>query len=61
MIQVLVEFGANIYARDQNNKKPVDYTAPGSPAAACLLFYESKFWEIRMAIKSLAIWMNSSL
>lgn len=42
MIEILVEFGANIYARDQQNKKPVDYTTPGSPAAACLRFYESE-------------------
>lgn len=42
MIETLVEFGANIYARDQHNRKPVDYTTPGSPSAACLQFYESK-------------------
>lgn len=42
MIEILVEFGANIYARDQHDKKPVDYTTPGSPSAACLQFYESK-------------------
>ncbi|XP_034019384.1 ankyrin repeat and SOCS box protein 13 [Thalassophryne amazonica] len=41
MIEMLVEFGANIYARDQCNRKPVDYTNPGSPSAACLHFYES--------------------
>lgn len=43
MIEILVEFGANIYARDQHNRKPVDYTTPGSPSAACLQFYESKW------------------
>lgn len=43
MIEVLVEFGANIYARDQHNRKPVDYTTPGSPSEACLQFYESEF------------------
>lgn len=42
MIEILVEFGANIYARDQHNRKPVDYTTPGSPSAGCLQFYESK-------------------
>lgn len=42
MIQILVEFGANIYARDAHDKKPVDYTTPGSPSAACLRLYESK-------------------
>lgn len=42
MIEILVEFGANIHARDQHNRKPVDYTTPGSPSAACLRFYESR-------------------
>lgn len=41
MIEILVVFGANIYARDQHNRKPVDYTTPGSPSAARLQFYES--------------------
>ncbi|KAM3859256.1 ankyrin repeat and SOCS box protein 13-like [Diretmus argenteus] len=41
MIEMLVEFGANVYARDQRDKKPVDYTAPDSPSAACLHFYEN--------------------
>uniref|UniRef100_A0A3Q1G365 Ankyrin repeat and SOCS box containing 13a, tandem duplicate 2 n=1 Tax=Acanthochromis polyacanthus TaxID=80966 RepID=A0A3Q1G365_9TELE len=41
MIEILVEFGANIYARDHHDKKPVDYTTPGSPSAACLKFYET--------------------
>lgn len=42
MIEILVEFGANIYARDQHNRKPVYYTTPGSPSEGCLSFYESK-------------------
>lgn len=42
MIQILVEFGANIYARDVHDRKPVDYTTPGSPSAACLRLYESR-------------------
>lgn len=46
MLEILVEFGANIYARDQHNRKPVDYTTPGSPSEACLQFYESKFESI---------------
>lgn len=41
MIEMLVEFGANIYARDQYERKPVDYTKPGTAAADCLKFYES--------------------
>lgn len=44
-IEMLVEFGANIYARDQHERRPVDYTTPGSPSAACLQSYESKFDE----------------
>lgn len=43
MIEILVEFGANIYARDQHDRKPIDYTTPGSPAAACLQLYEGRF------------------
>ncbi|XP_071777130.1 ankyrin repeat and SOCS box protein 13-like [Centroberyx gerrardi] len=41
MIEMLVEFGANVYARDQWDKKPSDYTTPGSPSAVCLQFYEN--------------------
>ncbi|KAM4615601.1 uncharacterized protein ACJ7VT_010685 [Polymixia lowei] len=41
MIEVLVEFGADVYVRDKREKKPIDYTAPGSPSAACLQSYES--------------------
>lgn len=53
MIEILVEFGANIYARDQHNRKPVDYTTPGSPSAACLQFYESKLLtKVRAASKN---------
>lgn len=52
MIEALVEFGANIYARDQHNKRPVDYTAPGSPAAACLHFYESRLLTKQIIIDS---------
>lgn len=45
MIEILVEFGANIHARDQQDRKPVDYTTPGSPSAACLQFYESEWLQ----------------
>ncbi|XP_042367494.1 ankyrin repeat and SOCS box protein 13a.1 [Plectropomus leopardus] len=41
MIELLLEFGANVYASDNLGKKPVDYTSPASPAHTCLLFYES--------------------
>uniref|UniRef100_A0AAZ3RZ90 Uncharacterized protein n=1 Tax=Oncorhynchus tshawytscha TaxID=74940 RepID=A0AAZ3RZ90_ONCTS len=42
MIDMLVEFGTNIYAKDKNDKKPIEYIEPGSPAALCLEFYDSK-------------------
>ncbi|XP_048877952.1 ankyrin repeat and SOCS box protein 13 [Brienomyrus brachyistius] len=41
LVEMLVEFGGNVYARDNLGKKPIDYTGPGSPTAACLRFYES--------------------
>lgn len=41
MIELLVEFGANIYARDKNDKKPVNNTRPDTPAAYCLQLCES--------------------
>ncbi|KAJ8245297.1 hypothetical protein GJAV_G00269230 [Gymnothorax javanicus] len=40
LIEMLVEFGGDIYARDKHNKKPIDYTKRGSPPALCLQFYE---------------------
>uniref|UniRef100_A0A3Q2QSJ7 Ankyrin repeat and SOCS box containing 13a, tandem duplicate 1 n=1 Tax=Fundulus heteroclitus TaxID=8078 RepID=A0A3Q2QSJ7_FUNHE len=41
MIELLVEFGANVYASDNLGRKPIDYTTPSSPAYSCLGFYES--------------------
>ncbi|KAK9525321.1 hypothetical protein VZT92_016042 [Zoarces viviparus] len=41
MIELLMEFGANVYASDNLGRKPVDYTTPASPAYTCLMFYES--------------------
>ncbi|XP_036976862.1 ankyrin repeat and SOCS box protein 13a.1 isoform X1 [Acanthopagrus latus] len=41
MIELLVEFGANVYASDNLGRKPVDYTTPVSPPHTCLIFYES--------------------
>ncbi|XP_036373857.1 ankyrin repeat and SOCS box protein 13-like [Megalops cyprinoides] len=40
LIEMLIEFGGNVYARDNLGKKPIDYTRPGSPPAICLAFYE---------------------
>ncbi|XP_070709936.1 ankyrin repeat and SOCS box protein 13a.1 [Pempheris klunzingeri] len=41
MITLLVEFGANVYASDSLEKKPVDYTTPASAAYSGLRFYET--------------------
>ncbi|XP_026216866.1 ankyrin repeat and SOCS box protein 13-like [Anabas testudineus] len=41
MMELLVEFGANVYASDNRGRKPVDYTTPASPSYTCLRFYES--------------------
>uniref|UniRef100_A0A8C5NTJ2 Ankyrin repeat and SOCS box containing 13 n=1 Tax=Junco hyemalis TaxID=40217 RepID=A0A8C5NTJ2_JUNHY len=40
LLELLVEFGGNIYARDNRGKKPSDYTWSSSPAAQCCEFYE---------------------
>ncbi|XP_037622717.1 ankyrin repeat and SOCS box protein 13 isoform X1 [Sebastes umbrosus] len=40
-IDLLVEFGGNVYARDNLNKKPINYTSVGSPSYLCLEFYEN--------------------
>ncbi|XP_071280306.1 ankyrin repeat and SOCS box protein 13 isoform X2 [Agelaius tricolor] len=40
LVQLLVEFGGNIYARDNRGKKPSDYTWSSSPTAKCFEFYE---------------------
>lgn len=42
LIEMLVEFGGNIYARDNRGKKPSDYTWSSSAPAKCLEFYESE-------------------
>ena len=43
LIDLLVEFGGNVYARDNRKKKPIHYTSLGSPSYLSLEFYESKF------------------
>lgn len=42
LVEMLIEFGGNIYARDNRGKKPSDYTWSSSPTAKCFEFYESK-------------------
>ncbi|XP_023283582.1 ankyrin repeat and SOCS box protein 13-like isoform X1 [Seriola lalandi dorsalis] len=41
LVELLVEFGGNVYARDNLNKKPIQYTSLGSPCYLCLEFYEN--------------------
>ncbi|KAM4675640.1 ankyrin repeat and SOCS box protein 13 [Discoglossus pictus] len=40
LIKMLVEFGGNVYARDNRGKRPADYTWPNSPTAKCFEYYE---------------------
>ncbi|XP_072257961.1 ankyrin repeat and SOCS box protein 13 isoform X3 [Pyxicephalus adspersus] len=40
LIEMLVEFGGNVYARDNRGKKPSDYSWPNSPTAKCFEYYE---------------------
>ena len=42
MIKMLMQFGANVYAKDTHDKRPVNFTHPGSSSALCLEFYEGK-------------------
>ncbi|TSO77776.1 Ankyrin repeat and SOCS box protein 13 [Bagarius yarrelli] len=42
MIKLLVEFGGNVFAKDNLGKKPIRYTSPGSTAALCLKSYEAE-------------------
>lgn len=44
LIELLVEFGGNVYARDNLNKKPIHYTSHGSPSYLSLEFFESKLF-----------------
>ena len=42
LIEMLVQFGGNIYARDNRGRKPSDYTWASSAPARCLEHYESE-------------------
>lgn len=42
LIEMLIEFGGNIYARDNRGKKPSDYTWSSSAPAKCFEHYESE-------------------
>ncbi|KAL0962816.1 hypothetical protein UPYG_G00345860 [Umbra pygmaea] len=41
LIELLVDFGANVYVTDNHNKRPINYTKPGSLTEQCLQYYES--------------------
>ncbi|XP_015285170.1 PREDICTED: ankyrin repeat and SOCS box protein 13 isoform X2 [Gekko japonicus] len=40
LVEMLVEFGGNLYARDNRGKKPVDYSRGSSPTTKCFEYYE---------------------
>ncbi|CAJ0938392.1 unnamed protein product [Ranitomeya imitator] len=40
LIEMLVEFGGNVYARDNRGKRPSDYSWPNSPTAKCFEYHE---------------------
>ncbi|XP_044284897.1 ankyrin repeat and SOCS box protein 13 isoform X1 [Varanus komodoensis] len=40
LVEMLVEFGGNVYARDNRGKKPSDYTQSNSPTAKRFEYYE---------------------
>ncbi|XP_061922523.1 ankyrin repeat and SOCS box protein 13-like isoform X1 [Entelurus aequoreus] len=40
LVQLLLDFGADVQATDQQGKKALDFTTPGSPSHACLRLHE---------------------
>lgn len=55
MIELLVDFGGNVYVTDNDNKKPIDYTKPGSPTEQCLQYYESTPLSLQQ-LSRVALW-----
>ncbi|XP_034877616.1 ankyrin repeat and SOCS box protein 13 isoform X3 [Mirounga leonina] len=51
LIEMLVAFGGNIYARDNRGKKPSDYVWNSSAPAKCLEFYESPWLSFLVAFR----------
>ena len=43
LLDMLVQFGANVYARDKHNHLASHFTKPGTAAQGCLLHYESEY------------------
>ncbi|XP_025025694.1 ankyrin repeat and SOCS box protein 13 [Python bivittatus] len=40
LVEMLIEFGGNVYARDNQGKKPSDYSRKNSLTAECFAYYE---------------------
>ncbi|XP_067861391.1 ankyrin repeat and SOCS box protein 13-like [Heptranchias perlo] len=40
LIKMLVDYGGNVYAQDNQGKTPLDYTRSGSPSSECLEYYQ---------------------
>uniref|UniRef100_A0AAY4BMH8 Uncharacterized protein n=1 Tax=Denticeps clupeoides TaxID=299321 RepID=A0AAY4BMH8_9TELE len=50
LIELLVEFGGNVFARDNLGWKPIDYTSSGSPSAICFQFYEGELQDFLLMV-----------
>ncbi|KAB1253831.1 Ankyrin repeat and SOCS box protein 13 [Camelus dromedarius] len=53
LIEMLIEFGGNIYARDNRGRKPSDYTRSSSAPAECFEHYESACPETPLTLSQL--------
>ncbi|XP_063164609.1 ankyrin repeat and SOCS box protein 13 isoform X1 [Candoia aspera] len=40
LVEMLIEFGGNVYAQDNRGRKPSDYSQSNSSAAKCFAYYE---------------------
>lgn len=61
LVELLVEFGGNIFARDNLGKKPIQYTRSSSASALCLEFYECKFIIYMVTVHNVCIRVRHSL
>lgn len=57
LIEMLIQFGGNIYARDNRGRKPSDYTWASSAPARCLEHYESECaqWLLAPRLRALGL------
>ncbi|XP_032329521.1 ankyrin repeat and SOCS box protein 13 isoform X8 [Camelus ferus] len=53
LIEMLIQFGGNIYARDNRGRKPSDYTRSSSAPAECFEHYESACPETPLTLSQL--------